>query len=159
MTPKTFRFDYNTNTPKKVAWIYCFYVFFCISKGNRNITVCHIQIHHSSRKSSQFTHGTGKCCTGLWFGPGKPRAKSFFFGGIMLYLFWDNVPLSFFFFRWWVGYYFFPRKHGGVHNVWNFFRDRLVQLLSSSMYVCVVVVVVYNIFLALCPPCGASGAF
>ena len=113
MSPKTFRFDYNTNTPKKVAWIFCFYGFFCISKGNRNKTVCHIQIHHSSRKSSQFTHGTGKCCTGLWFGPGKPRAKSYFLGGIMLYLFWDNVPLSFFFFRWWVGYYFFPRKHGG----------------------------------------------
>ena len=157
MSPKTFRFDYNTNTPKKSLEFFVFMWFFCISKGNRNITVCHIQIHHSSRKSSQFTHGTGKCCTGLWFGPGKPRAKSYFLGGIMLYLFGGNVPPFFLFLQVVGGVLFFSAKTWGVHNVWNFFRDRLVQLLSSSMYVCVVVV--YNIFLALCPPCGASGAF
>ena len=137
MSPKTFRFDYNTNTPKKVAWIFCFYVVvFFISKGNRNITVCHIQIHHSSRKSSQFTHGTGKCCTGLWFGPGKTARKIvFFLGGIMLYLFWGNVPPFFLFLQVVGGVLFFSAKTWGVHNVWNFFRDRLVQLLSSSMYV------------------------
>ena len=124
LSPKTFRFNYNTNTPKKVAWIFCFYVVvFFISKGNRNITVCHIQIHHSSRKSSQFTHGTGKCCTGLWFGPGKPRAKSYFFGGIMLYLFWGNVPPFFLFLQVVGGVLFFFRENRGVHitQCLNFF--------------------------------------
>jgi len=86
-------------------------------KGEQKYNVRHIQIHHSSRKSSQFTHGTGKCCTGLWCGPGKPRAKSYFSGGIMLYLFGGNVPPIFLFSSGGGGYCFFPRKHGGVHNV------------------------------------------
>jgi len=127
-------------------------VFF-ISKGNRNITVCHIQIHHSSRKSSQFTHGTGKCCTGLWFGPGKPRAKSYFSGGLCCIFFGVMYPLSFFFFRWWGGIVFFRENMGG-YTMFEIFSE----IVWYSYLVVVCVVVVYNIFLARCPTCGASVA-
>ena len=75
----------------------------------------------------------------------KPRAK---LGGIMLYLFWGNVPPFFLFLQ--VVLFFFRENMGGHTMFENFFRDRLVQLLSSSMYVCVVVV--YNIFFWLSVP-------
>ena len=83
----------------------------------------------------------------------KPRAKSYFlWGGLCCIFFGVMYPLSFFFFRWSVGgvLFFFRENMGGYTMFEIFFRDRLVQLLSSSMYVCVVVV--YNIFFWLSVP-------
>lgn len=89
-------------------------------KGEQKYNVRHIQIHHSSRKSSQFTHGTGKCCTGLWCGPGKPRAKSYFSGGLCCIFFGVMYPLSFFFLQVVGGIVFFRENMGGYTIFENF---------------------------------------
>ena len=80
----------------------------------------------------------------------KPRAK---LGGIMLYLFWGNVPPFFLFLQ--VVLFFSAKTWGGTQCL-KFF-PRSFGTVTQQQYVCVVVV--YNIFLALCTPFGGSGAF
>jgi len=64
------------------------------------------------------------------------RAQNRIFrGGLCCIFFGVMYPLSFFFLQVVGGYCFFSAKTWGGTQCLKFFRDRLVQLLSSSMYV------------------------
>ena len=81
-----------------------------------------------------------------------------FLGGLCCIFFGVMYPLSFFFFRWWVGYYFF-RENRGVHitQCLKFF-PRSFGTVTQQQYVCVQQQYITFFWLSV-PLFGGSGAF